>query len=448
MDVTEIAWRSPLDAFAPLAREAFAALLHAGEGALEPGWSVLAAFPATRLVARAGRAERDGAWSQAAPFAALRGLIAERRLSRAPRAHFSSGLIGFAGYELGALLEPGAAGPASPYALPDMAFGAYDAAALFDRRERRAFIAARTAAAHDRLAEALGETPQNAGDAPIAARLIRRDGASARHEARVAEAIRRIGAGDFFQANLAQVLDVESDGRIDAFGVFRSLSRGDAPFGAYLSYEEGALASASPERFFKVAPERGEMRIVAEPIKGTRRRGETAADDMALARSLCESAKDRAENVMIVDLARNDLARVCRDGSIQEDAICVLKSFSSVHHLVSKVSGALRAEKSAVDAFEALFPCGSITGAPKIEAMKAIAALEGRGRGPYCGAIGYFDDAGAADFSVAIRTLIFEGSRVYVPVGGGVTLRSDPGAERDETLDKAAALLSALGIVP
>lgn len=445
MDIAEIPWRAPLDAFAPLAQEPFAALLHAGDGARDPGWSVLAAFPASTLISRDGRAEIDSAASALSPFAALRALTALRKRSAPSLPHFSSGLIGFAGYELGGLIEPSAAGPASPYALPDMAFGAYDAAALFDRRRRRAFIASRTSRAGARLAEALGKSP--APLTPSAGRRILLPSDPAMHEARVAEAIERIRAGDFFQANLAQVLEVQSDESIDPFTLFRTLSDGDAPFGACLAYGDGAIVSASPERFFRIEPHTdGRRRVVAEPIKGTRPRGSTPAEDIALARALVESAKDRAENVMIADLLRNDLSRVCRDGSLREDAICALRSFSAVHHLVSIISGELSEGASAVDAFEALFPCGSITGAPKFEAMRAIGAMEGRGRGPYCGAIGYFDDGGLTDFSVAIRTVIVESRSAFIPVGGGVTLRSTPRAEFDETLDKAAPILRALGV--
>jgi para-aminobenzoate synthetase component 1 len=447
MELFEIDWRSPLDAFAPLAQEPFAALLHAGDGALDPGFSIATAFPVARLTSREGRAEFDGARSALTPFAALRALLGARRTGARP--HFSSGLIGFAGYELGALLEPSAAGPPSPYRLPDMGFGAYDAAALFDRRGRRAFIAARSAYARDRLAEALGREDADGGKAaPSGATLQRRAEDEAHHQARVAAAIERIRDGDFFQANLAQVLELRAPSAIDAYGAFRALAKGDAPFGAYLRHEDGAIVSASPERFFKIEPDGAGARILAEPIKGTRPRGKTHDADMAMARALVESAKDRAENVMIADLLRNDLARVCRDGSIVEEAICELRSFSSVHHLVSAISGRLAEGKTAVDAFEALFPCGSITGAPKIEATRAIGALEGRGRGPYCGAIGYFDDGGGADFAVAIRTMIIEGERAFAPVGGGVTLRSDPRAEYAETLDKAVVMLNALGVAP
>lgn len=281
-----------------------------------------------------------------------------------------------------------------------------------------------------------------------ALRLDVEAGDEAQHEARVAAAVERIGAGDFFQANLARWVTVEQAGPIDAYRVFRRLSAGDAPYGAYLRLPHGAIVSASPERFF-CAREGADARLdfVAEPIKGTRRRGATPAEDDALAEELLASAKDRAENVMIADLLRNDLSKICDDGAVREVEICALRSFSAVHHLVSVIAGRARAGVTAVDAFAALFPSGSITGAPKIEAMRAIAALEGSGRGPYCGAIGYFDDGGGADFSVAIRTMIIEEHRAHVAAGGGVTLRSDPHAEFDETRVKMQALLEALGVL-
>jgi len=147
---------------------------------------------------------------------------------------------------------------------------------------------------------------------------------------------------------------------------------------------------------------------------------------------------------------RNDLSRICRDGTVHEDFICKLVSHAAVHHMVSRISGDLRPGLSAVDALKALFPCGSITGAPKVQAMKAIGEVEKRGRGPYCGAIGYMDDRGGAEFSVAIRTAIVthggDGAEILIPVGGGVTIRSDPEAEYRETLVKAKTILSALSL--
>lgn len=446
MFVTEIDWRPILDAFAPLARTPYAALLHAGEAASAPGWSVIAAFPSMRLEVRGGVAFIDGARTDAPPFDALRRLAVSRTHSgRGPlRAPFQSGLCGFVGYEMGAALEPTAAGPVSPFALPDMAFGAYDALALFDRETRRAFISSRSAGPASRLAEALGACAPAAPPRPTWLDCASNVTADA-YRQRVADVLEKIRDGALFQANLSQRFTLASARALDPLDLFRLLAGGDAPFAACLSYPEGAIVSNSPERFFRIDRDDNGARLVAEPIKGTRPRSVEPATDAMLAAALLADPKDRAENIMIADLTRNDLSRICRDGSIREEAICELSSFAGVHHLVSRISGRPRENAGAVEALEALLPCGSITGAPKIEAMKTIAAAEGAGRGPYCGAIGYIDDRGGADFSVAIRTLVVEGARASLSVGGGITLRSDPDAEYLETLDKAAAILSALG---
>ncbi|MEZ5981602.1 MAG: anthranilate synthase component I family protein [Parvularculaceae bacterium] len=441
----EIEWRSPLDAFAPLAESPFAALLHSGGG--DARWSVLAGSPAATLEAREGRTFIDGSRVAASPFDALRALAASRVLSpnAAPDAPFLTGLIGFVGYEMGGLLESSAKGPASPFALPDMAFAAYDAAALFDNREKRAFIAARDGAAAARLEETLGrEAPQRA--APIFTGFTSNFTADD-YRAMVANVVELIRDGVLFQANVAQHFQAMSEGPARAFDLFRVIAAEAAPFAAFLPYKEGAVLLNSPERFFRIE---GAGRIVAEPIKGTRPRGGDHARDMALAAELLADPKERAENIMIADLTRNDLSRICRDGSIREEAICALESHAHVHHLVSRISGVLREGIGAVEALETLFPCGSITGAPKIEAMKTIAAAEGVGRGPYCGAVGYIDDRGLADFAVAIRTMIVEEKAgrlcATFPAGGGVTLRSDPQAEYLETLVKAKGALRALSI--
>lgn len=453
MIVREIDWRAPLAAFAPLAETPWAALLHAGEKAADPGWSIIAAVPATTLEARGGDAFVDGARSSPAPFEALAALHGRRRLcaNRAGAeiaAPFLTGLVGFVGYEMGALLEPAAAGPASPFLLPDMAFAAYDAAALFDRRNRRAFIAARERAAGEELEARLGGDDRDAGAPEFSGPQsnFTADG----YRAMVARVIEQIRDGVLFQANVAQQLRAEGGAKARPFDVFRRLAADDSPFGAFLHYKDGTVVSDSPERFLKISPAPAGARIIAEPVKGTRPRGKDAAQDAALAEELKRDAKERAENIMIADLTRNDLSRICRDGSIREEAICALSTSAHVHHLVSRIAGVMREGLTPVDALAALFPCGSITGAPKIEAMKTIAALEGAGRGPYCGAIGYIGDDGAADFSVAIRTMIIERrgwrARATFPVGGGVTLRSDPAAEYRETLVKARGALAALGL--
>ena len=442
----DINWRSPLDAFTPLAGEPHACLLQAGEAARDPGWAILAAFPEAVLTAREGTAFLSGARLDEAPFAALKKLAAARRLSDGAEtgAPFSTGLVGYIGYEMGGALEPAGAGPASPFDLPDMAFGAYDAAALFDRKSRRAFILARTQIAAERLEEALGVAAVAAPEPLGGVGGVGSNFDAGAYRQAVAGVIELIRAGALFQANLAQQLTVEDV--VSPYEVFQRLMQGDAAFGACLQYPEGTIVSNSPERFFSLTPLGDAMRLLAEPIKGTRARGENAAEDARLAAELLADPKERAENVMIADLTRNDLSRVCLDDSIREEAICELSTLASVHHLVSRISGVLNPGLGPADVIEALFPCGSITGAPKIEAMKTIAEVEKTGRGPYCGAIGYLDDRGGADFSVAIRTMIMEGRRATVPVGGGVTLRSDPQAEYRETLVKARAMLGALGV--
>lgn len=439
----DIDWRSPLDAFAPLAGAPYACLLQAGATARDPGYAIIAAFPSSVLEARQGAAFLDGRRLDSRPFAALKRLAAARHIAGAADAPpFATGLLGFLGYEMGGELEPAAAGPASPFALPDLAFGAYDAAAVFDVAARRAAVHARTEASADRLVEALGAAP--ARIAPLEAGLdVSSNFDAPSYRRAVAEVMALIRDGALFQANLAQQFSVAAP---DAYSVFARLMQGDAAFGAYLCYAEGKIVSNSPERFFSLRRDGACLRIMAEPIKGTRPRGATPQEDARLAADLLSDSKERAENVMIADLTRNDLSRICEDGSIREEAICELSTQTTVHHLASRISGVLRPGLDAADALTALFPCGSITGAPKIEAMRVIARMEKIGRGPYCGAIGYIDDGGAADFSVAIRTLIVESGRAVFPAGGGVTLRSDPQAEYEETLVKARAMLEALGV--
>ena len=284
-------------------------------------------------------------------------------------------------------------------------------------------------------------------------RPLRSSSTPTQYTAHVAHIRHRILAGDLFQANLSRELTVEWPGatRADVAGFAeRLLAQTNAPFGAVL--HEGThrtIISASPERFFRVErlPD-GRLKVIAEPIKGTRPRHADPVIDQAAARELLASEKDRAENVMIADLVRNDLSLVCEDDSVTVERLCELRSFASVHHLVTTVTGVLRPGLTALDALRAQFPCGSITGAPKLAAMDLIAELEQRERGIYCGAIGYVAADGSADFSVAIRTAIVDyydgGVTIRYGVGGGVTALSDPEAEYQETEDKAADFLRAL----
>jgi len=444
MEKCEIDWRSPLVAYAPLADSDGAILLHGGDAAPEARWSFIAAAPKRTVVVRDGETFIDGAASALSPFQALSAMHHERRSTafRGPSPPLVSGLLGFCGYECGQYGEPGAVGPPTPFSLPDFSFAAYDAIAAFDRRSRRACVFGQTAAAVEELACMLGDEDLAP---PLQAQIDRpvSNFSPDAYRAAVSDLIDKIRNGDLFQANISQRFAAQVREPIGAFDFFREVARdSSSAFGSFFAIDGVAVVSQSPERFFSVAPD-GEkrLRITAEPIKGTRRRGERNEDDNRLLAELIADPKDRAENIMIADLTRNDLSKICEDGTIREEAICEAVTFATVHHLVSRISGRLRDDVNAADALFALFPCGSITGAPKVEAMKTIASIEQTGRGPYCGAIGYIDDRGGADFSVAIRLAIIEGRRLFVPVGGGVTLRSDPATEYEETLTKARQFL-------
>jgi para-aminobenzoate synthetase component 1 len=250
-----------------------------------------------------------------------------------------------------------------------------------------------------------------------------------------------IVAGDIFQANLSQRFQGRWTG--PPFDLYRRLRRQNpAPFAAYLGFGDMAVLSASPERFLRLDEDR--RRIETRPIKGTRPRGLGPMHDAALGRALAESEKDRAENVMIVDLLRNDLSRVCRPGTVRVPELFALEHHPTVHHLVSTVVGEIEPGSGAVELIRAAFPGGSITGAPKVRAMEIIAELEPTQRGVYCGSIGYVSATGAMDTSIVIRTFLARDGQVYFQAGGGIVADSDPELEYGETLDKARGLIETL----
>jgi para-aminobenzoate synthetase component 1 len=250
-----------------------------------------------------------------------------------------------------------------------------------------------------------------------------------------------IVAGDIFQANLSQRFETGlAEPPFDLYRRLRQLN--PAPFAAYLDCGDLQILSASPERFLRVHGER--RQVETRPIKGTRPRGLGPMHDAALGRALAESEKDRAENVMIVDLLRNDLSRVCRAGSVRVPELFALEHHPTVHHLVSTVIGELEPAADPVDLIRAAFPGGSITGAPKVRAMEIIAELEPTQRGVYCGSIGYLSVTGAMDTSIVIRTCLALRGQVYFQAGGGIVADSDPELEYRETLDKASGLIETL----
>ncbi|NNU16477.1 anthranilate synthase component I family protein [Parvularcula sp. ZS-1/3] len=316
-------------------------------------------------------------------------------------------LAGFLSYECAMAVEPGLDLPAPPLDLPAAWFATF--------RKQSGW-------SED------GPQPNPPGAA------IDHGDSAALYAAKAEDVRRRIGAGDVFQVNVSHLQSARYEATggdlIDSLPWEKAIS---ARFGALFDLGEWAVLSASPELFLSVE----RRTIVSEPIKGTRPRGLTQAEDEALARELEADPKDRAENIMIADLMRNDLAKVCRDGSIREPVICGLRTLPAVHHLYSRIEGKLREGQLFADALRTAFPCGSVTGAPKLAAMDAIAGIEGEGRGPYCGTV-FAITKDRAVASVAIRTAAIDlaAGRVDVRSGGGVTILSDPQAEYQEALDK------------
>lgn len=329
-------------------------------------------------------------------------------------------MLGLAAYELGARFE-GLELARDPD-WPDLILADYPEAEVFEQAPRRPSPAA--------PAPPGGFAPEQPPEA---------------YEAAVADVVRRIGEGELFQANIAQGWSGVLDASDDPLAAFRRLvSRSPAPLSAYWRLPGLALVSHSPERFLSV--EAGRVR--SRPIKGTRPRSADPAEDAALAAELAGSAKDRAENLMIVDLMRNDLSRVCEPGSVEVTALNVVEGFPNVWHLVSTVEGDLAEGRDLADLIAASFPPGSITGAPKHQAMQVISELEPAPRGPWCGSLFRIAGDGAMDSSVLIRTAAFvqDGSawRWRALAGAGITADSDPLAERLETEAKISGLRQAL----
>jgi para-aminobenzoate synthetase component 1 len=255
----------------------------------------------------------------------------------------------------------------------------------------------------------------------------------------VAKARQYIIDGDIFEVNLSQRFEAEI--AIPPYDLFLRLREiNPAPFSTYLAFDDLVVAGASPERFLRLQGDRVETR----PIKGTIRRGDTPQEDRANVRSLLGSKKDHAENMMIVDLERNDLGRVCRYGTVKVTELAILEKYPTVYHLTSTVVGRLREGVGPMDLLKATFPGGSITGAPKVRSMEIIDQLEPTRRSVYTGSIGYLSFDGNLDLNIVIRTFLIKGNKAYFQAGGAVVYDSDPESEYQETLDKVRALISAL----
>ncbi|MFM8746734.1 MAG: aminodeoxychorismate synthase component I [Aestuariivirga sp.] len=374
-------------------------------------------------------------------LAVINRLLAANRQRHVPGLPpFQGGLAGYLSYDLGRLLEPGARIPAFPPLCPDMVLNHFDCVAAFDHMQERAWIISETAERADQLEELLSGKPHAVGSHEISG--WQSNFTREAYEQAIARTVEYVLAGDVFQANITQCFSAPIPPGFDALAFYRVLrAKNPATFAAFLDYDGIQLASSSPERLLSLDGARAEAR----PIKGTRRREPDPARDASQIASLTSSRKDRAENVMIVDLLRNDLSRVSKPGSVKVPVLCGLESYANVHHLVSVIVSELKDGLGAGDVLAAAFPGGSITGAPKIRAMEIIAEIEAAPRGVYCGSIGYIGFNGRADFNIAIRTAQFAGGVARVQGGGGITARSDPAAEYEESLTKVRRVMEAFG---
>ncbi|MBA4191215.1 MAG: aminodeoxychorismate synthase, component I [Planctomycetaceae bacterium] len=385
---------------------------------------------------------------------------------------FQGGLAGLFGYDLNRVFEDIDPTRTDEFNVPAYAAGIYDWVVSFDNLRERTWLVsmghperdrtARKRRREQRLSDVLellcspcGNAPrssQNPGvDTPGSPILspqfplpgfpgVTSNFDRAGYEAAVRRVVEYIHAGDAFQVNLSQrLLAPLREHPLELYGRLRTLN--PAPFAAYFDLGDFQILSASPERFLRVHPN-GE--VETRPIKGTRPRGRTPEEDAALIRDLASSPKDHAENVMIVDLLRNDIGKACEYGSVKVPRVCEVETFRFVHHLVSEVRGKLRPGVGPLDLLAGAFPGGSVTGAPKVRAMEIIAELEPTARGPYCGCLGWIGFDGAMDTNILIRTFTAGRGWVQFPVGGGIVADSDPAREYEETLHKAAGLLRSL----
>ena len=404
------------------------------------------------------------AW-RADPFEALHTIVPRAERSEVAEViPFVGGAVGWLGYELAAHVERVALQARSDPTMPDAAWLLVDRVLAYEHASGRLFATAlgpgdAAARAVDRFARLpiATQQPDKTNDLTpgtdfddFEEPLRWRDGGTglevgaffdADSYAKAVVAIQReIAAGELYQANLTHRLAARFGG--DAWRLYETLrERSPAPFSAFLELPELAIVGSSPERFLCVD---ADGRVETRPIKGTRPRGATAADDARLFDELRHSEKEHAENAMIVDLMRNDLGRVCAPGSIEVPELFAIERYATLFQMVSTVRGRLRAGRDVVALLRAAFPPGSMTGAPKIAAITLLARLEPVRRGVYSGALGYLDARGGADLCVVIRTLLCRGRQAWLHVGGGIVMDSDPVAEWEETLAKARAPLDAL----
>ncbi len=468
IQLRELSPRDPLDIFASLRGDPYPWLLDSALPSPRIGrFSFAGADPYLVMRARGTRIELECRRAVRPQLAPGRRVLAgdpletlRRLLPPSPAAGaseslpFQGGAVGYLGYELAERVEPLSLRGLDDLGLPDLVLLFVDRLLAWDHVEERGFaiglgFAASEAEARARAREAVDalcrrlEAPGRRAPAARAARPPRQAAPCCDESAyaKLVDAVKEeVAAGNVYQACLTH--RIERACGADPWALYRTLRRiNPAPFASYLELPEVVVVGSSPERFLRVG---ADGQVESRPIKGTRPRGGHAAEDARLRRELEGSPKERAENLMIVDLVRNDLGRVCQTGSIEVPELMAIEDYASVFQMVSTVTGRLREDRDAVDLVRAAFPPGSMTGAPKIAAMQLLARLEPLRRGIYSGAIGYFDVRGGADLCVVIRTILLRDGRATVHTGGGIVADSDPREEYRETLHKARPLLAAL----
>ena len=425
----------------------------------DPFMVIRAKGTAITMLERRGTGQWVGRSGKGDPLKALNNLLEQYRLpwEECP-VPFAGGAVGYLGYDLCQFIERLPSRAVDDLNLPDLYFGFYDAVMAFDHLLDRSYLISTGLPEQDverrqRRAEyRLGELERILEsscleDGPLSATLERPSAPEPLtcnftyddYVKSIQRAKEYIFQGEIYQVNLSQRFQTPLPSSPHELAL-RLRSLNPSPFACYLEFPELAVVSSSPERFLRL--HRG--CVETRPIKGTRPRGNTEAEDRLLAQELTESEKDRAEHVMIVDLERNDLGRVCETGTVEVEEFMALETYATVFHLTSTVTGRLRRDKTRLDLLRACFPGGSITGAPKIRAMEVIDELEPTKRGVYTGSLGYLSFHGDMDLNIAIRTIIAKKGTAYFQVGGGIIHDSEPEQEYQETLDKAKALVAAL----
>ena len=413
-------------------------------------FSIFACFPRKEIIGYGDRIEiisRNGSEIiQADPIEYLRSEIevSAREASWDSPIPLPGGALGYFAYDFGRRLRKSILRYDENRDSPDMRFGLYDAVLIWDHSNGDLFVARNpnredAVEVADQLKGILLDSKSDKADGVFEVGALSCDYTREDYLDRVEEVRRLIVEGEIYQANLSRRYDAAFQGSSAA--LYRRLRKENpAPYSAFMNFGDEIILSTSPERFFYCRDGRANTR----PIKGTRPRGQTGEEQSRLEKELASSEKDQAELLMIVDLERNDLGRVCEIGSIRVDDLFALENYASVIHQTASVSGSLASDKDALDCLAAMFPGGSITGAPKIRAMEALDTIESNRRGIYTGSIGYLGSDGSADFNIAIRTLRISEGRVAFNVGGGIVWDSIPENEYEETLHKAKAILKAL----